>query len=77
MGAAVASHFTTTARSLDQPDGKESPALVRIKWMRFRIRLNLPVGFGPERGLRVEKFVCPVAPRPTSHPAKASHFENE
>jgi len=73
MAGAVASHFTTTAHSLDQADGKESVELGRITWVSFRVRLDLPSGFGPERGLRVEEFSCPAAPRPTSPPEKASH----
>ena len=38
--ALVASHFNTTAHSVEEPrDGKS------LTWVRFRISLNLPEGF--------------------------------
>jgi hypothetical protein len=42
MAAAVASHFTTTAHTIEPPpDGKGTP-LGKITWLRFRVGLELP-----------------------------------
>jgi hypothetical protein len=58
MAAAVASHFSTTAHSLERPaDGKGTP-LGKVTWIRFRIRLDLPEGFRADRGIVVEKYRC-------------------
>jgi hypothetical protein len=56
--AAVASHFLTTAHSLDQPqDGRPTP-LGRLDWVRFRIDLDLPQEFRAATGLQVTRRVC-------------------
>jgi hypothetical protein len=56
--AMVASHFAETPHTIEQPtDGKPSP-LGRVTWMRFRLRMDLPAGFRPERGLKVEPHPC-------------------
>ncbi len=58
MAAAVASHFGTTAHSLERPaDGKGS-ALGKVTWIRFRIGLELPEGFRAGRGVAVERYGC-------------------
>ena len=62
MAAAVASHFSTTAHSLERPvDGKGTP-LGKITWIRFRISLELPEGFRASRGIVVERYVCSKRP---------------
>ncbi len=54
----VASHFTATPHTLDQPtDGKFS-ALGRIDWLRFRVVLVLPRSFLPAAGLQAESASC-------------------
>jgi hypothetical protein len=58
MAAAVASHFSTTPHSLEQPaDGKGS-ALGKLTWMRFRISLDLPDGFRPNSGMQMQRRSC-------------------
>ena len=58
MAAAVASHFDTTAHSLERPaDGKATP-LGKVTWIRFRISLELPEGFRADRGIAVERYGC-------------------
>ena len=57
--AMVASHFATTAHSVDQPkDGKATP-LGQVVWIRFRLGFDLPAGFVVERGVPVERRACP------------------
>ncbi len=56
--ATVASHFTTTAHTVEQPDGKESTELGRITWMRFRVQLDTAAGFVPAHGLHIESYAC-------------------
>jgi hypothetical protein len=56
--ALVASHFSTTAHTVEEPqDGKGSP-LGKLTWVRFRIGLNLPRGFVPEKGIKVDQLGC-------------------
>jgi hypothetical protein len=58
IAAAVASHLSTTPHSLEQPvDGKGTP-LGRLTWIRFRIGLELPKAFHPDRGARLEARDC-------------------
>ncbi len=61
----VVSHFTQTAHTLEQPDGKENRELGRVTWLRFRVRMDLPSGSMPARGLREEQYACPILPKPT------------
>jgi hypothetical protein len=56
--ALVASHFSSTAHTVEEPaDGKGLP-LGRLVWVRFRIRLELPRNFDPDRGIKVESGGC-------------------
>lgn len=56
--AAVAAHFLSTAHNLDQPrDGKATP-LGKIDWVRFRLRLEVPIGFRTAPGDHLERNVC-------------------
>jgi hypothetical protein len=57
--AAVASHFLTTAHSLDQPQSGGPTPLGRLDWVRFRLRLDLPPGFRAAPGLHPEPHACP------------------
>jgi hypothetical protein len=58
MAGAVASHFLTTAHTVvDPPDGKTSD-LGKILWLRFRLELDLPVGFTVAPGLTVVPRIC-------------------
>ncbi len=56
--AMVASHFSTTAHRIEQPeDGRVTP-LGKVTWMRFRIGLELPMGFRADKGIRLERSGC-------------------
>jgi len=58
MAGAVASHFSTTAHSLERPvDGKATP-LGKVTWIRFRIVLELPEGFRTDGGVMRERYGC-------------------
>jgi hypothetical protein len=58
MAAAVASHFDTTAHSLERPVDGEGTPLGKVTWIRFRISLKLPEGFQAARGIVVERYGC-------------------
>ena len=59
MAAAVASHFSTTAHSLERPaQGNGSTLLGKITWIRFRVSLELPKEFRVDRGMVVEHYGC-------------------
>ncbi len=56
--APVASHFAATAHTIETPtDGKTSP-LGKITAMRFRVELELPQGFRPDRRLSLKPVSC-------------------
>ena len=56
--AMVASHFMTTAHTIEKPaDGKATP-LGKVTWIRFRISLELPAGFRADKGIRLERSGC-------------------
>jgi hypothetical protein len=56
--AAVASHFLTTAHSLDQPADGRATALGRLNWVRFRVSLDLLPGFRAAPGVALERRAC-------------------
>jgi hypothetical protein len=56
--AAVASHFGTTAHTLEQPANGKASGLGRLTWIRFRISLELPPGFRADRGVVLEGRAC-------------------
>jgi hypothetical protein len=63
MAAMVASHFSTTAHTVEEPaegsgSGKGMP-LGKLTWVRFRVSLDLPRGFRADRGLLLERHKCP------------------
>jgi hypothetical protein len=58
MAAAVASHFSITAHSLEQPEDSHGTPLGKITWIRFRISLELPKEFRVDRGVVVEQYGC-------------------
>lgn len=58
MAAAVASHFSTTAHTVEEPATGQGSALGRLTWMRFRVSLNLPRGFIADRGVIVTPRAC-------------------
>ena len=56
--ALVASHFETTAHTVEEPaQGKGTP-LGKLTWVRFQISLDLPSGFKAAPGVRVENVSC-------------------
>jgi hypothetical protein len=58
MAAAVSSHFSTTAHTLEQPAGGAAEPLGKLLWMRFAIELNLPPSFRPDASLQRHPIVC-------------------
>jgi hypothetical protein len=58
MAAAVASHFGTTAHSLERPADGQGMPLGKVTWIRFRISLELPEGFRAGRGVTVDRYRC-------------------
>ena len=54
----VASHFGSTAHTLEKPADGRTTALGKLTWMRFRIALELPAGFAADRGLTLSKRPC-------------------
>jgi hypothetical protein len=58
VAALVASHFSTTAHTLEQPADGKSTALGRLTWIRFRISLDLPEGSSAGQGMRLERRPC-------------------
>lgn len=56
--ALVATHFNTTAHTVEEPvDGKGLP-LGKLMWLRFRITLDLPKGFLPDKEIKVQTYRC-------------------
>jgi hypothetical protein len=56
--ATLAVHFTSTVHTIDAPAGGKATPLGRISWMRFRIALQLPEGFRPDRSLAISLQPC-------------------
>jgi len=56
--AAVASHFLSTAHSLDMPSGGKTTPLGRLNWVRFRIRLDIPPTFRSDPQVHLQKRGC-------------------
>jgi hypothetical protein len=58
MAAMVASHFSTTAHTVEESvSGKGSP-LGKLMWVRFRLSLDLPAGFHAGPGVAIERRKC-------------------
>jgi hypothetical protein len=56
--ALVASHFSTTAHTMEEPaDGKALP-LGKLTWVKFRVSLELARGFEPVGEMKVESHKC-------------------
>jgi hypothetical protein len=58
MAAVVASHFNTTAHTVEEPMQGKGTALGKLSRVRFRISLELPRGFKADRRLKMETFKC-------------------
>jgi hypothetical protein len=56
--ATVASHFSTTAHTLEQPADKRGSALGRLTWLRFRISVELPAGLREHSGVLIKRQPC-------------------
>ena len=56
--ASVATHFSTTAHTIEKPANGEPSPLGRVTWMRFRIVLELPAGFHADNRLRIAQQPC-------------------
>jgi hypothetical protein len=61
MAATVASHFSTTAHTVEEPsaDGSvKGGPLGKLSWVRFRVSLEVTPEFRAERGLKIESHPC-------------------
>jgi hypothetical protein len=58
MAAAVASHFSTTAHTVEEPAEGNGSTLGRLTWIRFRIGFDLPLGFRVDRGMALSHKQC-------------------
>jgi hypothetical protein len=56
--ATVATHFLTTAHTVETPADSKPTVLGKLTWMRFRIALDLPQGFRADRGLEIKQQPC-------------------
>ncbi|MCU1321437.1 MAG: hypothetical protein JWM43_1086 [Acidobacteriaceae bacterium] len=54
----VASHFNTTAHTVEEAAGGKGTSLGKLMWIRFRIRLELPTGFHADSTATVNKGKC-------------------
>jgi hypothetical protein len=61
--ATVATHFTTTAHTMEKPADGRTTALGRLTWMHFRISMELPAGFTPNPRLAITRQACEGAAR--------------
>jgi hypothetical protein len=56
--ATVATHFSASAHTVEEPQEGKGTALGKVTWVRFRIRLDLPPGFKADKGLKIEDQKC-------------------
>lgn len=56
--AAVSTHFNSTAHAMERPSDGGTTALGGLTWMSFRISLELPASFKPDRGLTITRQTC-------------------
>jgi hypothetical protein len=58
MAAMVASHFSTTVHTIEEPREGSGSVLGRLSWLRFKISLDLPRGFKADPRLAFEAMEC-------------------
>jgi hypothetical protein len=58
MAAMVASHFSTTAHTIEEPGQGQGTALGKLWWLRLKLVLELPDGYRAARGVMVESRPC-------------------
>jgi hypothetical protein len=56
--ATVATHFSMSAHTVEEPPEGKGTALGKLSWVRFRISLDLAPGFKADPGLRFEGRKC-------------------
>jgi len=56
--ATVATHFNSTAHTMESLADGRTTALGRLAWMRFRISLELPADFKPAPRLAITRQTC-------------------
>jgi hypothetical protein len=54
----VASHFSTTAHTIEEEAGGQGSSLGKLIWVRFRIALELKSGFRTDRLVQVDTHKC-------------------
>ncbi len=58
MAAMVASHFSTTVHTIEEPREGGGSVLGKLSWLRFRVSLDLPRGFSADSTLVFEPMEC-------------------
>jgi hypothetical protein len=58
MAAMVASHFSTTVHTIEEPREASGSVLGKLSWLRFRVSLDLPRGFKGDSKLSFEAMEC-------------------
>ena len=56
--ATLASHFLSTAHTIEQPPAGKPTPLGTIRWIRFRAELTIPTSMKPARGLQLRYTGC-------------------
>jgi len=56
--ATLASHFLSTAHTIEPPSDGKPTALGAIRWIRFRVELVMPPSLRPAPGLKVRHAGC-------------------
>ena len=56
--ATVATHFSASAHTVEEPPEGKGTALGKLTWLRFRVSLDLRPGFQPDKGLKIESHQC-------------------
>jgi len=54
----VATHFNSSAHTVEEPPEGKGTALGKLTWVRFRVSLALRPGFHPDKGLKIEDHKC-------------------
>jgi hypothetical protein len=57
--ALVATHFSTTAHTTEEPPEGSGTALGKLTWVRFRVTLTLPRKFIADPGMKLVPGKCP------------------
>jgi hypothetical protein len=56
--ALVATRYSMSAHTVEEPMVGGGTALGKLTWVRFRIRFDLTMGFKADKGLKIESHKC-------------------